>query len=243
MFPFDNVGNLNFADAELSSQRGVGMDTGRMKGSNLNYFSIAKLCLVILTALGAAPFLYHVGHVVSMTSKKEMRWVDAGWIVAIVTDEQSIRNRTVVQLPRNARSQEVLSAHGNMPVSIAVPPSSPEPTTFRLLHSGPKPIYERFTLVYAGALRGTASFRVGATGQGSKFGPTNSALDYSRLGLSSVPWSGRGAGLGTVYLPTETASKGFVADRADLGKTVASRKGDHAMIIDKFRQYAMRDCL
>ena len=62
------------------------------------------------------PFLSHVCHIFCVCAEKQVRWIDAWWVVAAMAHFKSIWNRTVGQFPRCAvranLSRPVEWAHG-----------------------------------------------------------------------------------------------------------------------------------
>ena len=100
-----------------------------------------------MTALHPAcrtAFLNHVSHVVFMGAEKQMRRIDAGWVIAtgaVVQNVQTIRDRTVVQFPRQPMCID--DAWGTVAVErpIAIPSraASPQPALARRVNVLPKP--------------------------------------------------------------------------------------------------------
>lgn len=84
----------------------------------------------------------HISGVVGVCSKEEMLWSDARWIVASVTDDQSVGDLTEVQFPGETVSRDMTVVQGQ--------PSVPSPTCFlevpaiiRFENAAPKTFFER----------------------------------------------------------------------------------------------------
>ena len=84
-------------------------------------------------------FLNHVGNVVLGCPKKEMCWVHANPVVAMVTNKHSSRNLSEVNLPRKAMTG-YWSGIKNTPITLDIFSSSPLPTSVRLFNLRPEPI-------------------------------------------------------------------------------------------------------
>jgi hypothetical protein len=70
--------------------------------------------------------------IVGMCTKEQVRWSDAGRVVAVMKDIPSVRNLANIQLPRNTMSQPVsgpLRATSNQPVSAWQTWTVPQPTS------------------------------------------------------------------------------------------------------------------
>jgi hypothetical protein len=94
-------------------------------------------------ALGAAAFLFAVGHVVGLGSEKQVIRIDAGRVVApwaIVEHEQSIGNRPIMEFPgppMGSDTATILVTERSVVGGVAA--SSPEPARFGFPDLGEKP--------------------------------------------------------------------------------------------------------
>ena len=76
--------------------------------------SVRFACFVERPSLG-----FHVLHIVSMGTKKEMLWIDAQSVVAMVTDAHAFWNMTYEQLPSDAMRQLRTSLEADRSVPAA----------------------------------------------------------------------------------------------------------------------------
>jgi len=100
----------------------------------------AQLGMRVLLSMGRAPLGGHVGRVVFVPARKEMRRVAAGWVVAAMTDEQrSIEG--AVDLLKNHPMHVVVS---HFPVAVGVEGPGPEPAGAEPSpHLGPRLVHPR----------------------------------------------------------------------------------------------------
>src|SRR5258707_8403414 len=84
------------------------------------------------------PFSNHICRIFCWRTKKQMVWSDATFVVAMVTHEHSVRNRTVVQLPRKPMSPiaiiHIVPKDGVAPIARSLP----LPTTSRFFDVTPE---------------------------------------------------------------------------------------------------------
>lgn len=111
-------------------------------------------------------FVHHVEAIVLRSPKKEMVRVWAGAVVALVTDEEAIGDRAVVQFPRHAVSRKgfattATGTNAAVPVGSCGPRPYPARPKLRSMHggravlidSGPEAISERDARASNGRLR------------------------------------------------------------------------------------------
>ena len=92
----------------------------------------ASLVGVPVGALPRRPALgHHVRRVVRSRAEPEMRWVEAGWVVASVQDAQPRRNGSVCHRPGVPVREHAAPIHGHPPVAHGVSASLPFPATRR----------------------------------------------------------------------------------------------------------------
>lgn len=96
--------------------------------------------------LGLPALSRHVPRVVARGSEKEMRWVNARWIVTSVQNQQVTGESAVMQSPRNTVRPLMASVEFDLPVTVLVFARSPRPAAVRLADFRPKPI--NLTLVF-----------------------------------------------------------------------------------------------
>lgn len=119
--------------------------TASMVCSKLDYLSLRKLvCSGPFAAL--LPLLrYHVAYIVRLSSKKQMAWIHAGWLVAAMKNLESFRDDAIAENPSGPISKEYRSLAGNYgPVTASVYASSPHPAIASNAYLFPEAIWECF---------------------------------------------------------------------------------------------------
>lgn len=138
-FKGKNISDSRFADTKFSCQLAFGNATLHESLSYLlnsvfgqfmhrmifagwiNTLAITSSALATLLASTSAPSLTnHILDVIFLSTKKQVFWIDAFWIVtigAIVQYIQPIRNYAMSEFPRNAMCRNILSANPEIPIS------------------------------------------------------------------------------------------------------------------------------
>ncbi len=98
-----------------------------------------------LSCAGTAPLGRHVSQVFGLRSEKEMVWIDASANVALVTNEQAVRDGAIGEFPRDAMGKQSPTLAPSLADEAVAPPpntSLPQPTTVRLDDALPEPFGE-----------------------------------------------------------------------------------------------------
>ena len=107
-------------------------------------------------AIGRTPFIYHVGHVFLLRSRKQVIWANTTAIVAFVANVQAIWNRTKSQLIANSVSQQIAAFALNKAIELSITCGQqwtlPFPATIAInfLNLTPKPFLHRFSGKFLG---------------------------------------------------------------------------------------------
>lgn len=96
-----------------------------------------------LRPIAVSPLREHVCGVIGYGPEKEMCGIGAGRIVASVQHAEAVRDRPVVNLPRNAMGFSHLTADGELPIAPAVEARSPFPTSISFSDLRQESIRER----------------------------------------------------------------------------------------------------
>lgn len=75
-------------------------------------------------------------------SEKEMVWPDTGSVVAVMADNQTVRDRPEMEFPREAMRYNRSSFDKHLPVAMFAV-GAKVPTSSRLLHAAPEPLFRR----------------------------------------------------------------------------------------------------
>ena len=114
-------------------------------GKSALFIYSCKIINMVMSFLSFA-----IEYVISVCSNKQMIWTYAWRIVAMMANQQSFRDWTKVQFPRNAMSFYHSSWIGSMDTAIVSvfsnkTHSCPNPTGFSFLDFAPKSLRERST--------------------------------------------------------------------------------------------------
>lgn len=87
-------------------------------------------------------------HIIFLRSKKKMAWVNAGWVIAFMTNKQFGIKFTICNFIRKAMRQfsfpTLLTTSPNNAVATNIFVTNPKPATVRLLYLIKKSLIERF---------------------------------------------------------------------------------------------------
>lgn len=81
----------------------------------------------------------HVAHVLGLRSKEEVRGIDTGWVIAVVANEEAIRDQTVVQFPRDSAGNDRSAIDSDLTVTVGVQAGRPQPAR-RAEHRMDRPV-------------------------------------------------------------------------------------------------------
>lgn len=91
------------------------------------------------STFGTPPFCVHVGHVVGLSAKEQMKGVHAKRSIAPMANFHSFRNCSVAQYPRCAVRENGLAATSvKHSISVLFGLAGPKPTAFRFCNPRPK---------------------------------------------------------------------------------------------------------
>ena len=150
------------ADAELARERALGYAAASVLHPDAdNVLARQPGIVTALTARGIcwadmrfAAFVHLVDSVVGMRAEKQMVRSNAGAIVAMMTDEQTIRDRPEMQFPREAMGLDSRVFDEKLPISAATGTKAiVNPAMRGLLYVAPEPLFRcpQPTSVGAGA--------------------------------------------------------------------------------------------
>lgn len=120
--------------------------------------SLRPYARAVASARRLSPLLVTVAHVVKRRAKEQVIWTNTCFHIAMMTDEQSVRDWPVVQFIRVAMRNSILVVCPKASVPAFELRPAPQPAGIRLLHPGPESFY-RIGCILAGHL---LSFQVGA---------------------------------------------------------------------------------
>lgn len=140
--------------------------TARMKSPHLNYvffgksrhwpgFSSENFFRVCFDSICLSSLVFHVSHIVGMSSKKKMRGIYAGRYVAVMQDIQIDWYDSNIQNPTSSVCLMLCAKHSKTPISMDVFSSAPHPTLIWLpsINLAPKSLLVRFGQLWDAFLR------------------------------------------------------------------------------------------
>lgn len=159
-FAKDNSGNMGLTDSNPVCNGLLTYATGCIQFSNLPDFCGGQGAIVMQFAahpIGCscndiASFAIPIGGIVGMGAKEQMAGAHAGGIVALMADDQSVRDRAEMQFPRKTVSTDML-AIGKQPSIAAHSEILVEPAGACLADILPKPLFCRPAFASAHAVR------------------------------------------------------------------------------------------
>ena len=155
--PFDQDVDRSGIDAVFSAKLPLESELlgrRRIALKNLSGLGFCQHC----TAVGfsarrvraVASLSEHISDVVCVSSKKEVRWVDASWRVASMAHKQSFRDWSVGKFPTDTMGAALLDAlprqaDPNLPIASVERTRKPQPAVIRAtpLDLGPETILKR----------------------------------------------------------------------------------------------------
>ena len=143
--PFENDAHSRFRDTELRTYVFEGVSvTAKLK--NLWYVSTGNFrprC-VVAKENAVAPFSDHVQSVVGIRTKKEVIWIAARRIIALVKNMKQVWDRTIRNFPCTTIGTYGFSAMVGFPISVLVFASQPWPTPIAgCVNIGPEVFWSR----------------------------------------------------------------------------------------------------
>lgn len=158
-------------------------------------------------ASGRSPLCGHVGGILGASAQKQMVGIDARRIVAAMADEQAVRDRATVYLPRHpmSASHADSSTKSYRAITKRAPESGPQPAGIRELDMAEKSFSET-DLRAAGRVAGTTTELTLASEKFARGGVEGGAA--ARAGTIEVH---RKASLSGVAPPAATNSAGAFA--------------------------------
>lgn len=133
----DDSGNRPTCYAKLARQRHSRLASCR-PGANLQHSRFGQHGMAVTLAPSVTRLAVPVAGVLRAGSEEQVIGADARLYVAAVADEQAIRNRAVVQLPRVAVRADAVMARAKAPVSSWRDKARPQPTVAALVYARPK---------------------------------------------------------------------------------------------------------
>lgn len=94
--------------------------------ANLRYLNLSQLGIAADSAITA--FLRSILVIIGMGSKKQMRWVYAPWVVAMMTYQHIIRDRSIVQFITKPMRKHLLAFNEELTIPLWHSGASPQPT-------------------------------------------------------------------------------------------------------------------
>jgi hypothetical protein len=147
VLPVDDETYRRPADAERFRQALKGRVTRGVSAADLPHLALGELCHRVPFALGRATLPSRIGHVVSRRPNEEVRGIAAGWVIAVVSDQQPIGDGAVVEFPGDPMGEDILGSvdGANPPVTPPVSLAVPLPTGEEVITSTdvpPEPLAE-----------------------------------------------------------------------------------------------------
>jgi len=120
-----------------------------VKCANLAHLIFVKMRIWIsnsgIVRMALAPLRKFVVRIVFISAKKQMRWITARRIIALMTNKKPSRNRAINQFVNHPMRSGLMTILGNNPVSGGSMRTLPEPALVICapVYSIPKPFFER----------------------------------------------------------------------------------------------------
>jgi hypothetical protein len=145
----DNSGNSRWTQPVVLSYGRLLFSAFRPAANILNlsplYFGVRVL---LSMGFAGSSLQKHILHVVQLLSQEQMVRVDAWRIVATVKNVQTVRHRSLMQLPGDAMSKPRLSFKPKRPIPGFSPSGGPKPTRFCLANLAFKSRANRLGLIH-----------------------------------------------------------------------------------------------
>lgn len=175
-FPTNNLANRARFDAEHCAKFGVAIAPCCVQRSDVAHVPVREFGCSGMNTFGAASLLMSVGSILHRRAQKQMLRTDTRRIVALMTNNHSIRDRAVVHLPHNTMCTHLYPIFFQLPVPVIITPSCPDPAIAGLVNTRPKSNMKR--LVSSCCTWGTA-IRAAFRKLVRKWGVTVSADAYN----------------------------------------------------------------
>lgn len=132
MFPgiaFDYARYATFSNMELFSKFPV-IHSAIVKFANFNNIIFCYLGTSIFNTYrsSCASFLYHIKNIIFSRSYKQMLWIYAAWIIAMVTNVKSFGEWAIMNMIRDTMCQPFFRLKSGLTISPAIFSLSPFPT-------------------------------------------------------------------------------------------------------------------
>lgn len=132
-FAYDDTVNVLVVNVEHTAQCGLTVQARSEEPPNLQDILLCELSGVLLLAPRATSLSDHIGLVDCCGTEEEMLGVNAGGVIAVVANEQSIRNRPDVKfVGESVCHNKHAPPVSKLPVAGAGSPALPKPASFRL---------------------------------------------------------------------------------------------------------------
>jgi hypothetical protein len=147
--PIDCISDGRSMNAKPSRKIDVA-HSSRMHGSDCLDSGFSQFGKAGSFAMSMPLLLNRIGSILGICPKKQMIGPHTWRVVAMMTDEQSIRNRTKMKFPRESVSLDGMSIHVEQTVSV-VRRCGPKPTAIGPIHMLPESINGRSRAADVGA--------------------------------------------------------------------------------------------
>lgn len=137
----NNALDSGSVNPEFLSQGALGDRPAKPTPANLPDFIVGQFGLMVIDSQRHSHLASRVGHVFSVCPEEEVKRIDARGIItagAVMTDLHPVRDRVVVQLPRDATGFDVSPFDTERAVSIAVRRTDPQPAFVCLVNARPE---------------------------------------------------------------------------------------------------------
>lgn len=152
MFPTSpkyNIANHRVGYFVLGRKFALRVSTCGVLGTNVAHGGFSELGLavglaVVRCAVACAALRFHIGHVVSLSTKKQVGRIDARWGIATVKYAQVSGDGAVMDFPRKAMGANQLHSASERAVAIGGCTPRPQPTPTRMrpfIDVFPKPFF------------------------------------------------------------------------------------------------------
>lgn len=103
---------------------------------DFQHFSIRKFCLSIFFSVDPASFFVHITEIIKMCSKKKVRWIDAGWVVAFMKHQHAYWNRILKIF--KCESMGISFIRPKNAITLRQTCADPEPAIISFFNMSPK---------------------------------------------------------------------------------------------------------
>jgi len=158
MSPSIALKHILHSDAVDATFFGKGCDGYSAFGKTLsrfNYLLFGKFSVVSFRSNWLAILGYLIRHVVSICAEKQVAWIRAWRVVALMQHPKTVRNGAVCQFPCNAMRRDRFAVNAYLPITFSISASLPQPAIVRPknLNARPKMLFNWWCATKASVMR------------------------------------------------------------------------------------------